>query len=67
MKSVKYLHKYFSEHIWYAKLVYILAGMGLGVLIVYPIVGVHPVRWGIGLLVIAAILQFLPLLMKGKK
>lgn len=35
----------------------VLVGMGLGVLITYPVVVEHPVRWGVGLVVIGALLR----------
>ena len=67
MKNVKYLHKYFSENLWFAKTIYVLAGMGLGFLLAYPLAGEHPIRWGVGFLVIAAALHLYPLIKKGKK
>jgi hypothetical protein len=44
---------YFRKHIIYTAFVHLIGGIGIGVLITYPLAGIHPVRWGIIFLVIA--------------
>lgn len=46
---------YFSRHPLHNALVHILVGMGLGILLTYPLVGRHPLRWGIALLVLGVL------------
>lgn len=66
-KSVKRVHDYFSENIWYTKLVYMIGGIGVGIIISGPFAGVHPVRWGLAFILLAALLHLYPLLSKRKK
>lgn len=60
------MHKFFSENIWYAKMVYMIAGIGVGIIITYPFAGAHPIRWGLAFLALAALLHIYPLLSKRK-
>jgi hypothetical protein len=60
-KMARYLKK--GWH--YAGLSYLLMGMGLGILFTYPVVGEHPVRWGVGLLAVGFFVYLWP--MSGKK
>lgn len=53
--------KYFREHESYNAVVHVIAGIGIGVLITYPLVVTHPVRWGVTLLVIAVLGHLYPL------
>lgn len=55
------LKKYLSRRPLYNTLVSMLGGMGIGILITYPFVGPHPVRWGVALLAIAAFAYIYPL------
>lgn len=64
LKSFKKLEKYYTRHVWYAKAVYVLTGVGLGVLITYPLIGEHPLRWGTLLLVLGLFGSLYPLLEK---
>ena len=57
---------YFKAHPCYNSVVHIIAGIGIGALIAYPVIGIHPVRWGIGLLVIAVLGHLYPLMVKEK-
>lgn len=45
--------KYFSKKPLDNAVVHILFGMGTGFLLTYPMVGAHPLRWGIAFLAIA--------------
>ncbi len=38
---------YFSKYPSYNGFVHLLGGIGIGILITYPLVGSHPVRWSI--------------------
>ena len=50
----KRLLKYYGKHPLYAICVNVIIGIGLGVLIARPL-GVHPLRYGIGLLIIGGL------------
>lgn len=58
----KKITEYFKEHVMYNAVVHILLGVGLGILITYPIAGQHPVRWALVFLVAAAIGHVQPIL-----
>lgn len=55
-----------SFNLWYAKTTFVLAGMGIGILLANPLAGEHPVRWGGALIIISALLCLYPLLAKNK-
>lgn len=46
--------KYLSQHPHYNAVVHVLLGMGLGVLLTYPVVQEHPVRWAAAFIILAA-------------
>jgi len=56
--------KYFSLHPYYNSVVHVLIGLGLGILITYPLVGEHPVRWGIALVALGLLGHLYPLMAK---
>lgn len=64
MIYIKKLEKYFSKHVWYAKTVHVISGIGVGILITYPLAGVHPVRWGLALLGLGILGHIWPLMEK---
>jgi len=43
----KKIYKYFSAHPMVNSCTHILIGVGVGILITYPLVVTHPVRWGV--------------------
>ncbi len=47
--------KFFSKHPDQNAFVHLLGGIGIGFLLTYPVAGVHPVRWGLLFLLMAAI------------
>ena len=47
--------KYFGQHPDFNGLTHVLLGMGFGVLLTYPLVGSHPVRYGVAFLVLGLI------------
>lgn len=53
--GMKKINTYFSKHVTFNSLIHAIGGMGIGILIASPIVGPHPVRVGVTLLVIALI------------
>lgn len=57
----KNLKKYLSRRPLYNTLVSALGGIGIGILITYPFVGSHPVRWGVAILALAAFAYIYPL------
>lgn len=65
MKDLKKIEKYFAKNPMFNSLVHVVAGMGIGVLMTYPMVGVHPVRWGVALLALGLVGHIYPLL-QGK-
>lgn len=64
MNYLKKAEKYFAKHTWYNGFVHVLAGMGIGILITYPVAGSHPVRWGLALLGLAILGHLWPLIEK---
>ena len=50
MKLYKKGLLYFSKHPLHNAVVHVLCGMGIGMLLTYPMAGIHPVRWGVAFL-----------------
>lgn len=48
---MKKLEKYFSKHVYFNGTIHTLAGIGIGILVTYPIIGIHPMRWGLAFLI----------------
>lgn len=57
---LKKTEKYFKEHTAYNALVHALGGVGVGILITYPFVRSHPIRWGIVFLALSILGHLLP-------
>ena len=53
--------KYFSKHAMYNSLVYLIGGIGAGIIIARPFDGAHPVRLGLILLGLAVAGHLVPL------
>lgn len=62
MKELKQMTRYFTKHPHQNATAHFLIGVGFGILSARPVFGVHPLRWGIILLVIGAALHLYPLL-----
>ncbi|OGD63275.1 hypothetical protein A2160_02095 [Candidatus Beckwithbacteria bacterium RBG_13_42_9] len=60
----KKIMTYFKNHVCYNSVVHVLAGLGIGILITYPYVGIHPVRVGGTLLILALLGHIYPLFVK---
>ena len=60
----KKLLKYFSAHAVYNSAVHVVIGMGIGIILAWPIFLPHPVRWGVGLIAIGLAGHFYPLFVK---
>jgi hypothetical protein len=55
---------FFGKYPLYNSLVHLTLGMGLGILITYPFVGIHPLRWAGALLVVGGLGHLYPLVVK---
>ncbi len=60
------MRDYFKKHPDFNAVVHLITGAGVGIAISRPFAGVHPVRWGITLLVVGMVLHMWPWMM-GKK
>ena len=60
-KYAKKIRNYFSDHPDYNSAVHLVAGTGIGVLITYPLIGEHPIRWSVVLLTLALVGHLYPL------
>lgn len=49
----KDIENYFKKHPTYNSLVHSIGGMGVGILIGWPLASQHPVRWGITLIALS--------------
>lgn len=47
--------KYFSKHVMFNSAIHIVGGIGIGILIASPIIGPHPVRWGVTFIVLSVL------------
>lgn len=64
MKELKKIENYFKKHPMFNAAVHATAGLGVGILITYPLVGEHPVKWGLTLLGLAVLGHLYPLWLK---
>lgn len=55
MLSFKRMEKYYGKHVWENSLAHLILGLGFGILLTYPVVGTHPVRWGAAFLIVGLI------------
>lgn len=53
--------KFFKTHPMYNSFIHLLSGVGLGILITYPLIGPHPIRWAIVFLTISILGHLYPL------
>lgn len=52
-KLEKNMMKHFEKNPRFNSYVHVLAGVGIGFLLAYPVAGAHPVRWGLVFLVLS--------------
>lgn len=64
MAKKKIVERVVSSYFGYPTIVNIVVGMGVGMLLTYPLAGAHPVRWGVSLVVIGILAQIVPLILK---
>jgi hypothetical protein len=64
MKAEEKMLKYFKAHPRVNALAHLLVGMGVGVLMTYPLVMNHPLRWGFALVGLGLAVHLYPLLDK---
>ncbi len=43
-----------------------LEGVGVGILITRPWVGIHPLRWGVALIIIGGVIELYPMIWKKR-
>lgn len=60
----KKITSYLEKRPIYNSSIHIIIGVGIGILITYPFVQTHPVRWGAALLVIGILGHLYPLTIK---
>jgi len=60
-KWEKKMEVYFAKHSRYNAFVHFFIGIGFGILVTYPVVGGHPVRWGASILAIGLLMHLYPL------
>lgn len=53
--AYKKLLAYGSRHPLHNAVIHLVGGMGLGILLTYPLVGSHPLRWGVVLIALAVL------------
>lgn len=58
------MKEYFGAHPMYNSVVHLLIGVGFGILVTYPLVGSHPLRWGVGILAVGLLGHLYPLVTK---
>lgn len=51
-KANQKIMKYFEKHPTYNSAVHVVSGVGLGIMITYPFVGEHPVRWALAFVIL---------------
>ncbi len=54
-KLIKKTKKYFGKYPCFNGSVHLLIGIGIGFLLTYPVVGSHPVRWGVTFIVLGVL------------
>jgi hypothetical protein len=64
LKQRQKVMKYFSQHVEYNSFVHMMGGIGIGILITYPLVGEHPIRWAVVFLSVSILAHLYPLLVK---
>ncbi len=64
---LKTIENYFKSHVTFNAAVHMLAGVGLGILVTYPLVGAHPMRWGWLFLGLGIAGHLYPLLINKRK
>ncbi len=64
MYFFKKTEKYFKQHPAYNATAHFLGGLGIGILITYPFIGSHPVRWGVLFIALAILAHLYPTLKK---
>jgi hypothetical protein len=49
------IHKYFVKNPDQYAMIFLLCGIGIGIFVTYPVVGSHPIRWGIFFIILAIV------------
>lgn len=53
--------KFLGAHAEYNAFIHCVSGIGLGILITYPLVGSHPIRWAVVFLTVGVLGHLYPL------
>lgn len=61
---MKKIENYFSKHVHYNSFVHVITGIGIGVLLTYPVFGAHTLRWGVGLIALGVLGHLYPYFVK---
>lgn len=61
---MKKITAYLGKHPVYNSFIHLLIGIGIGALLAYPFFGTHPLRWGLGLIVLGLLGHLYPLILK---
>jgi hypothetical protein len=67
MEMYRKLLKYMAAHPEYNSAVHLVIGIGIGILVTYPLIGAHPVRWGALFLVLGLAGHFYPFFTNFKR
>lgn len=54
-KYIRHLNKYLAKNPEFNSVIHAVLGIGVGILITYPLAGIHPVRWA-AVFIVAALL-----------
>ncbi len=59
--------KYFQKNPGFNSIIHIVIGIGIGILVTYPLIGAHPVRWGVFFLILGLVGHLYPIWTRSKK
>ncbi len=62
--KIKKIETYLKKHVVYNSIIHIIGGVGIGIVITYPLIRNHPVRWSVVFLAIAILGHLYPLFVK---
>lgn len=62
LKKRQKILKFLGAHAEYNAFIHVISGIGIGILITYPLVGPHPIRWAVVFLTIGVLGHLYPLL-----
>lgn len=60
-KARQKILKFLGAHAEYNAFIHVLSGIGMGILITYPLIGEHPIRWAVVFLTVGVLGHLYPL------